>query len=133
MFVFNPFTNNFDLVQDLSNLQASEGDLVEAGFSISNNQISPADVTGFAFANGIVRGFTAIATVYVNATTPLYEKFQLDAIQKGSDWFMSVSSEGDSSNIVFSITTAGQIRYTSGNYSGFISGIIKFRATTTSV
>jgi len=133
MFVFNPFTNNFDLVQDLSNLQASAGDLIESGFSVTNNQISPADVTGFAFANGVVRGFTAIATVYVNATAPLYEKFQLDAIQKGSDWFMSISSEGDNSNIVFSITNTGQIRYTSANYSGFVSGIIKFRATTTSV
>ena len=133
MFVYNPFTNTFDLVQDLSNLQASPGDLVEAGFNISNNQASPADVTGFLFANGVVGGFTALVTVAINATSPLYETFEIRGIQKTSDWFISITTEGDISGINFSITSTGQVRYTSSNYSGFISGIIKFRAITTSV
>ena len=133
MFVFNPFTNNFDLIQDITNLQGSDGDIKETGFNIANNQIVEADVTGFSFSNGVVRGFSAVATVYIDATTSLYEKFQLDAIQKGSDWFMSINSEGDNSSVIFSITNTGQLRYTSANYSGFVSGVIKFRAITTSV
>jgi len=46
---------------------------------------------------------------------------------------MAVSSAGDESGVVFSITSAGQVQYTSANYSGFVSGKIKFRAITTTV
>lgn len=112
--------------------QASDGDINETSFSLANNQAAPANVTGFAFANAVVRSFKALVSVEIDATADLFETFELQAIQKGASWDMAVSSVGDDSGIVFTITNAGQIQYTSGNVSGFVSGLIKFRAWTTS-
>lgn len=107
---------------------ATAGDIDTTSFSGANNQGAAANVTGLAFANGSIRSFSAIVSVTVSATGSLYEAFRLDGIQKGASWEMSVSSVGDSSLVLFSITTAGQVQYVSGNYSGFSSLTMKFRA-----
>lgn len=122
-------------VQTIVNLAGagSIGDIAETSFSVANNQASPANVTGLAFANATVRAFEVLASVEIDATSDLFEVFALYGVQKGSSWDMSVESTGDDSGIVFSITTAGQIQYISQNYSGFSSGKIKFRARTTTV
>jgi hypothetical protein len=112
---------------------ASAGDINETSFSLANNQAVAADVTGFAFANATVRGFTALVTVEIDGTADLFEQFSLQGIQKGASWNMSVDGVGDNSGVVFSITSAGQIQYTSGDVPGFVSGDIKFRAITTTV
>jgi len=111
----------------------SAGDIAETSFAIANNQASPADVTGLAFANATVRGFEVLATVEIDATADLYETYALYGIQKGASWDMSQESVGDDSGIIFSITNAGQIQYISQSYAGFVSGSIKFRARTTSI
>lgn len=112
---------------------ASAGDISETSFSLANNQVSAANVTGLAFANATVRGFNALVTVEIDATADLFEQFTLDGIQKGASWNMSVSAVGDNSGVVFSITSAGQVQYTSANQAGFVSGKIKFRAVTTTI
>lgn len=117
----------------LGTLSSSAGDIAETSFSAANNQSAAANVTGLAFANATVRSFEVILSVHINATSSLYEQFKLNGIQRGSDWKMDVSSVGDNSGIVFSITSAGQIQYTSTNVSGFVSNTMKFRAQTTSV
>ena len=109
------------------------GDLDSTAFSFANNQSVAANVTGFAFANATVRGFNALVTVEIDATADLFEQFNLQGIQKGSSWNMSIESVGDNSGVAFSITSAGQVQYTSGNVSGFSAGLIKFRAIVTSV
>jgi hypothetical protein len=114
-------------------ITGSAGDIVETSFSIANNQSSAANVTGLSFANGTVRSFEALVSVYINATSSTYENFKIFGIQRGADWKIDVSSVGDNSGIVFSITNAGQIQYTSTNNAGFSSGTMKFRAITTSV
>ena len=111
----------------------SPGDLDETSFSLANNQSSPANVTGFAFPNATVRSFKALVSVFIDATTDFYEVFEIKGIQKDSEWDFTVSSQGDVSGITFSITSAGQVQYTSTNNAGFTSGVIKFRALTTSV
>jgi hypothetical protein len=108
-------------------------DLLLTSFSASNNQSSPANVTGFAFANADVRSFEAHVSVYIDATTDLHEAFTLRGIQRASDWDMSITSNGDDSGVDFTITSAGQIQYTSGNETGFSSSTIQFRAITTEV
>ena len=115
------------------NLLKSTGDIDQTSFSLVNNQVAAADVTGLVFSNASVRSFEALVSVTIDATSDLFESFKLYGVQRGADWVMSQSSVGDSSLVVFSITNAGQIQYTSGNYSGFVSGTIKFRALTTSV
>lgn len=112
---------------------ASAGDINETSFSMANNQASPADVTGFAFANGVARSFKALASVEIDATADLYEVFDIQAVQKGATWDLAAVSTGDNSGVTFSITNAGQVQYASGNSAGFVAGLIKFRAITTSV
>lgn len=111
----------------------SAGDITETSFSLANNQVAAADVTGLAF-NAVVRGFKALVSVEIDATLGLYETFELVGINKaGTAFDMAVSAVGDESGVTFTITSAGQVQYTSSNYSGFVSGAIKFRAETTSV
>jgi hypothetical protein len=112
---------------------ASTGDINQTSFSSANNQASPANVTGFAFANASVRSFKAQVSATIDATADLFEVFELLGVQRGADWALSVASTGDDSGIVFSITNAGQVQYTSTNVSGFSSGVIKFRAQVTNV
>ena len=111
----------------------SPGDLQEGTFAAANNQASPADVTGLAFSNAVVRSFSAIVSVAIDATSDLFEEFELHGIQRGADWSMSVESTGDESGVAFSITTAGQIQYVSVSYAGFVSADVRFRAQTTSL
>ncbi len=107
--------------------------IAETSFSAANNQVVPADVTGFAFANASIRSFDAMVSVNIQATSPLYEAFHLMGIQKGTVWDLSVTSVGDDSNVDFTITNAGQVQYTSGNEAGFTSDTMKFRALVTTV
>jgi hypothetical protein len=111
----------------------SAGDINETSFSMANNQAAAADVTGLAFANASVRSFKSLVSIAIDATADLFEVYELLGVQKGSGWDMSQSSTGDDSQVVFSITSAGQIQYTSANLAGFVSGAIKFRASTTSI
>lgn len=113
--------------------QASAGDIAETSFSGANNQAVAANVTGLAFANGTVRSFKVHGSIVVDADSDLYEEFELHGIQRGADWVMDDQRTGDDSSVVFSITAAGQIQYTSASYTGFVSLTIKFRAITTSI
>jgi hypothetical protein len=112
---------------------SSTGDINETSFSLANNQATPANVTGLAFAAGVVRSFEALVSVEIDATADLFEVFTLRGIQKNGSFDMSITANGDDSGVVFSITNAGQVQYLSSNNAGFVSGLIKFRAQTLSV
>jgi hypothetical protein len=111
----------------------SSNDINETSFAMANNQASPANITGFAFANASVRSFEALVSVEIDATADSFESFKLLGVQKGASWDMSIMATGDDSGVAFSITNAGQIQYTSANSAGFSSGAIKFRAIVTSI
>jgi hypothetical protein len=106
----------------------SPGDIPETSFIAADAQASPATITGFAFSNAVVRSFQATVSIVRNNT---YAVYTIYGIQKGSSWEMSQVDTGDSTGIIFSITTLGQVQYTSTS-TGFTS-LIKFRAITTSV
>lgn len=106
----------------------SPGDIRPTTFAGANNIVAATNVTNLAFANGIVRGFEVLATVHLNATTSAFESFKLFGIQKASSWSLNVDSVGDNSGIIFDITSAGQVTYTSPNSAGFVALTIKFRA-----
>lgn len=108
----------------------SAGDISETSFALANNQASAANVTGLAFSSA-VRSFEALVSVEIDAASDLFEVFKLYGIRRGADWQMSVESTGDNSLVAFTITSGGQVQYTSGNYTTFVSGAIKFRAETT--
>jgi hypothetical protein len=111
----------------------SLGDISETSYSLSNNQITAHNIAGFYFDNAIVRSFEAEVSLNIQSDFDLFEKISISGIQKSSGWEIAIKSLGDTTGIVFSITNAGQIQYTSPNFSGFVSGIVKFRAITTSV
>ena len=111
----------------------SAGDIEETSFAVANNQVAAASITGFAFSNTAVRSFKALVSVEIDATLGLFETFELVGINKAGSFDMAISAVGDESGVTLSITTGGQIRYTSANYSGFVSGLIRFRAITTSI
>lgn len=105
---------------------SSSGDIPDTQFTAADNQSSPANITGFAFANATVRSFDATVSIVRNNT---YAAYKLYGIQRGSDWSLSSNYTGDVTGITFSITAAGQIQYTSSS-TGFTSDI-HFRAIVT--
>lgn len=111
----------------------SAGDINESSFSAANDQSVAANITGLSFASGTVRSFSALVSVNIDATSDLFESFELLGINKGSGFDMSVTRVGDDSGVDFSITSAGAVQYVSTNISGFVSNTVKFRAITTSV
>lgn len=111
----------------------SPGDINQTSFAAANNVSSAANVTGLAFAAGSVRSFKAQVSVSIVATGSLYEVFELTGIQTGTGFVIATSSVGDDSGVVFSITSAGQVQYTSTNVTGFTSDTMKFRAKVTNV
>ncbi len=109
------------------------GDISQTTFAPANNQSSPANVTGLAFANASVRSATIYYSIVINATASLYESGTLQLIQKASSWDYNQETAGDASQLVFSVTAAGQVQYTTPNYTGFSSAKMQFRAIVTSV
>jgi len=106
-------------------LNLSIGDIDQTSFPASNNQSSAANITSFVFSNAVTRGFEAVVTIERGST---YAEYTLKGIQKSSSWEMSQDYIGDDTGIAFSITSSGQIQYTSTN-TGF-GATIKFRAST---
>lgn len=99
-------------------------------FNGSNDQSTPANVTDFNFASE-VNSFKAWVSVEVDATGALFEAFEIQGVNKGTNWDIAIQSVGDNSQVNFSITSEGQIQYTSGDYAEFDNLIVKFRAITT--
>lgn len=109
-------------------LLKASGDINETSFTAADNQAVAANVTGLAFANGTVRSFEAILSITRGTT---YQQYKLNGVQRAADWVLSQSYIGDNCGLTFSITTAGQIQYTSTSTGN--TATIKFRALTTSV
>jgi hypothetical protein len=109
------------------------GDIQATTFAVANNQAVAANITDFTFANATTRSFSAHVDVRIDADTDLYETFEIKGMQKASDWEMSLTSVGDNTQVLFTITSAGQLQYTSANLAGFVSGSINFRAITLGV
>jgi hypothetical protein len=106
-------------------------DIPDTSFAGAANASNVA-VTGFAFANANVRSFEALVSVSIDATVDLFEVFTIRGIQRGADWDLTQTSNGDDTLVTFDITNAGQIRYSSAAaYTGFVSMEISFRAITT--
>lgn len=98
---------------------------LDASASIANNQTTPADVTGFNVSTA--NGFTATINVSIDATADRFETFNIQGVDSGANWDISIDSTGDS-GVLFSITPAGQLQYTNENYAGFNLGTFTFKA-----
>jgi hypothetical protein len=106
----------------------SAGDIQETEANLADNQASAANVTGLAFAAATVRSFKAQVAIERGTN---FEVFELLGVQRNADFTMSVESVGDDTGVVFTITTAGQVQYTSSNTG--TAPVAKFRALTLTV
>ena len=104
------------------------GDIQETSFNASDNQSSPADVTGLNFTNASVRAFECLLKVSRGTSHTVYK---ILGIQKDASWELDQTIIGDATGLTFSITNAGQVQYTSTNTGS--GATLKFRAFVLSV
>jgi hypothetical protein len=107
------------------------GSFFSNAFTASNNVVLSTDVTGLSFNNTLVRSFVATVTVIVNKSVGgnLYETFTLEGHRTDSDWSLLTSSFGDVSGLSFSITSTGQVQYTSISHSNWLNTTIRYTAS----
>jgi hypothetical protein len=109
-------------------------DLKGPTFSVSNNQAVAANITGLAFDSASVRSAIIQYSIYrVTNSNELAETGQLFLIYKNNanTWTVSRQFFGDDAGVTISITTGGQLQYTSTNVTGTgYSGEMTFRAQT---
>lgn len=119
------------VVNYIQNNVLASGDIIHSEFTGANNVGTFTDITNFAFTT-TSRSFDALVSVSVQAASgDLYEEFNITGIRKNTSWDISIDSIGDNSQVNFTITSSGQMQYTSGNYTGFTNLEIAFRARTT--
>ncbi len=124
------------------------GVISETTFTIANNQSSPADVTGLLFNPVTIRSAEIDLQYYRNTTgagaTEMSARAKFIATYKtvAASWDLSPlgvggdfdTGTGEPAGITLSITSAGQVQYTSTNFSGTAaSSIMHFRASTMGV
>lgn len=109
------------------------GDILTTIFTIANNQSSASNVTGLAFDNSTVRSAAIFYSIYRSSNTPseysetgtIYITYKPTA----GSWELAQVGVG-SSGVTFTITSSGQIRYTSTNIgSGAYVGKMVFKAS----
>jgi hypothetical protein len=114
----------------------SIGDIsAERSFYANNNQMIPDDIVGFDFSNVNIKSFSGVICVTITTLTDEYDAlFDLKGLKKKNDWlFMASCYIGDNVGIKFSMTSSGQVQYTSTNIVNWVSTLMKFRAMTTSI
>ena len=98
-------------------------------FSANNNQTIEDNITGLYFDTTEYRSFSIEMTASLLADNNLYQKITIEGIQSSTGWKIFVQDVGDIIDLEFSITPSGQLRYTSPNYSGWISTTLKYQVT----
>lgn len=101
-------------------------------FDAANGPINNSNITGLTFATSVYRSFSILMSVSVSRTSGgnYNSQFTIEGIQKDSGWYIYVSSLGDSIDIIFDITAAGQLRYsTDTTYSNWIATKLNYQVT----
>lgn len=118
---------------------AGPGDILPSSFSIANNVSSATNITNLAFDTGTVRQATISYAVYRKTDTNTNGFAETGIINlvfdnnasSGNKWLLSQGNMVGNAGVAFSITDAGQVRYTSTNITGAnYSGKLSFKATT---
>lgn len=123
----NLIVNNVDITPSQNDIST------ETTFYALNNQNVPQNITKFAFSTP-TKSFSGITCVTVETASDSYDcLFDIKGIRKNSGWTLYSSNVGDDVGINFSISSTGQVQYTSTNIPGWISTTMKFRALTTTI
>lgn len=114
----------------VSNINLGNNASIFSGACIANNNVvSAIDVNGLNFTNVNIRSFTATINVTVIGGTSLYAIYNIIGSQNASGWGIYSESLGDTTGIIFSITSSGQVQYTSTNVSNFTSSTFRYSVT----
>ncbi len=106
----------------------------ETSFTLDNNQASPTNVSGLSFDQASVR--SALIYCEVRRKTDTNEVISNGTVRayyraNTTTWELLDELGGDDDGVLFSITPAGQIQYTSTNLTGSnYSGRLLFKAIT---
>lgn len=121
----------------LDSLQGSN-DIPQTSFTVANNTSSVADVVGLLFNPAQVRSAVVEYSIYRKTdSNELAEKGTLEIIYKnggtiGSKWTLGRVFFGDDGGMLFTMTDAGQVQYTSTNLAGTnYTGTMHFSARVT--
>lgn len=95
-------------------------------FSFTNNQSSAANVTGLLLDSSSERSAVIHYEIFRDGTADLYESGTLTAHYNGTDWDHVLSRIGNA-GVVFSITSGGQIQYTSTDNAGSSSETLTYQ------
>lgn len=121
------FVNEIDITPSVGDITA------ERGFYASNGQSVPTNITGFDFTDARIKSFLGIASVTVKTIDDQFDTlYELRGIRKKNGWVMNSAFIGDTQDFNISVTTSGQIQYTSPDIPDWISTVVKFKAMTTS-
>lgn len=116
---------------NVANSVAGSSDILNTSFTVANNVGSATNVAGLSFDTASVRSAIVSYSIYRNSTTTeMSEVGQIMITYKSTaaTWELAQNYAG-TSGVTFTITNAGQIQYTSTNFSGTgYSGKLKFSA-----
>jgi hypothetical protein len=118
-----------DVIVGTTYITPNSGDIIkQISFAATSPQVSAANVTGLSFSG--IDAISIILSIKVVATTNQYALYDIKLLNKGSAFTIYDQFTGDSIGVVFSVTTAGQVQYTSPTITGLTSMTFKFRANT---
>lgn len=124
----NYVTDWADAVTDVLGTLVSSGDILLTSFTVVDNISSATNVTGLSFDNATIRSFTCDYSLYRADSTDKAEVGTLEGCYSGSGWNLVRISDQDV-GVIFTIDSAGQVKYTSSSTGS--NGVMKFRARTT--
>lgn len=124
---------NSDLTQFKQALDAfvGSGGVSVADFTIPNNITTPTDVTGLVFDKAETKSAKFLIDIFRKTATEKFKEVgDVFAVYdpEDDDWDITLNTNFDDAGVIFSITSAGQVQFTSSNMSGgSYSGTLKMK------
>jgi hypothetical protein len=101
-------------------------------FDAANGPVALSNITGLTFSTTVYRSFSILMSVSVTRSSGgnYNAQFTIEGIQRDAGWYIYVSSLGDTIDITFNITAAGQLQYsTSTTHSNWLSTKLNYQVT----
>ena len=130
---------NIDATGDIiipGSLTVGSAVLTSGSFAFANNVSVAADVTGLIFDKTSIRCAEILLSTFTDSSAGDKATVStVNIITDGSAWAIVEDTKVSTTttNIVYTITSAGQLQYTSPNDAGFTSGALKWSSNTTPV
>ena len=109
--------------------QAAGSGLTTGSFAYANNQPVAANITGLVFDKTVSRGAEIFLTTFTDSTYGDKATVStINIVTDGANWGIVEDTKVSltATNIIYSITSIGQLQYTSPNDGGFTSGAMKW-------